>query len=172
MTDLKTLTIIVEPATFTMNRSGSVIGNIFLKLNGAYFPDHRWSDFPVPVLSWWMESILPILSGQQGQCDLLFMDGSQFIRLTATHNDVLSVAFLTTGLTDERPEPPYSPIEENGSRRSTDHEYDIFANPFITSLLDATDAVIEECAKRDFRSKYIAELGPLRDRLLSLIGDS
>ena len=167
----KTLTIIVEPATFTITRDGSVVGNIFFKLNGAFFPDYRWSDFPVPILSWWVEAVLHLISGDKKEEELLFMDGPQFVGVTALGSEMWGVTFLR-GLTERQPEPPYSPIEGNGSRQAKAHEYDVSVNPLIASLLEATDAVISECAKRDFRSDDIAELRPLRDRLANSMGNS
>jgi len=167
MSNVKALLVVTEPETFTRNQSGSVVGRIYLRLDGEYFPDNQWFDFPVPVLSWWMESLLRVLTGQQTECELLFMDGPQFLHLAASSPDVWSVAFLRDS-TDRRPEPPFSPEEPNRHKEGVQHEYEISAKPFMNSLLETAGVVIEECGKRDWHSQDIDELGRLRERLLAL----
>ena len=165
MTDRRTLSVVTEPKTFTMNASGSVLGRIYLGLDGEYFPDDEWYDFPVPVLSWWIECILNLLTGNGDECELLFMDGPQFLHVAADKRDVWSVAFFRD-LANRRSEPLFSPGE--ATRLGSDHKYEISAKQFVTSMLEAARVVIAECARRDWRSESIGELERLKDRLQAL----
>ena len=69
----------VRPATFEIGSGGSVVGVIFVTADGQPFPAGSWSDFPLVVLSWWLDSLL---SQGTGTKVLRFMEGPYYIEVS------------------------------------------------------------------------------------------
>jgi hypothetical protein len=62
-------TISVDLVSIEQCRSGSITGCVCLESEGTRFPEPGWSDFPVVILAWWLETL-------EGPEPLLrFMDG-------------------------------------------------------------------------------------------------
>jgi hypothetical protein len=67
--------IVVDTASLHRYESGSIIGRVFLRGATGSFPEERWSDFPVVVLSWWIDGLRELVSRQSNSFQGLFMDG-------------------------------------------------------------------------------------------------
>jgi hypothetical protein len=61
----------VNPASF--ERRLNITGEIWLDVDGFAFPSQSWSDFPVIILSWWLDALQSVRS--VGNAEFLFMDG-------------------------------------------------------------------------------------------------
>src|SRR5262245_23576462 len=72
--------------TFRQSRkAGNVTGVIFLELQHGPFPEAGWSDFPVIILSWWIEAWLQLeTSAKRREVQWRFMDGPYSATLTVT----------------------------------------------------------------------------------------
>jgi hypothetical protein len=67
--------VVVDASSLARSPSGSITGRIFLRSSAGEFPDARWFDFPVVVLSWWIEGLTRVVSGHSQSFTGLFMDG-------------------------------------------------------------------------------------------------
>lgn len=61
--------------------ASSVAARIWIELDGVSFPEASWYDFPVPILTWWIDELSKLLRGENGQAVLQFMDGPYEVRL-------------------------------------------------------------------------------------------
>src|SRR5437870_8693194 len=64
-----------EPGTFILNTSGLVFGVIWIEVGGQKFPFNRWTDFPVIILGWWLQSLVDLLGHTKELVRCSFMDG-------------------------------------------------------------------------------------------------
>lgn len=67
--------VVVDARSLSRSPSGSISGRIFLRGPAGEFPDADWFDFPVVVLSWWIEGLTRIASGHGRSFTGVFMDG-------------------------------------------------------------------------------------------------
>jgi len=62
----------VNPSTF--EKRLNITGEIWLQLGDFSFPTQSWTDFPVIILSWWLDA-LDTLHSANSATEFLFMDG-------------------------------------------------------------------------------------------------
>jgi len=80
--------IVVDLQTFQQGRaSGIVTGVICVELESGAFPDAGWSDFPVIILSWWVEALFQLETPTRLEVLWRFMDGPQGLTLTKVTGD-------------------------------------------------------------------------------------
>jgi hypothetical protein len=60
----------VDPETLSTN-GVTATGVIYFEHCGEYFPENGWSDFPVPILAWWLHELF----SDANPTRLDFMDG-------------------------------------------------------------------------------------------------
>lgn len=92
--------LLVNPESLFLSRSGKVIGEISISLNGQYFPEEHWSDFPVILLHMWASSVLNVWNGaSEARCrfmdgpfwfDLMALKSSWIVRCTDGHSPSVS----------------------------------------------------------------------------------
>lgn len=88
------LDVAVDLGDLERSEKGSIVGRLWLVLDGHGFPERRWSDLIVKVLGWWVEQLLQIES-EETTMTLQFMDGPYSARLRApSDGDVWSVSLL------------------------------------------------------------------------------
>ena len=126
---------------FRQGRSGNITGPIWLQIRGIQFPSAAWSDFPVVILGWWLEHVTSLRYGKnEARC--VFMDGPyEFIIANR------SAGLVHIQLIDRHVE-GHPPIEG-------------LIIPYLalqTSLCVAANAVVAECAHRDWKSKDVSTL--------------
>ena len=63
--------ICTNPTSF--EKRLNITGEIWLQLGSFAFPSESWSDFPVIILSWWLDALVSLRS--TGYAEFLFMDG-------------------------------------------------------------------------------------------------
>ncbi len=65
----------IEVVAERMHRSasGSISGVLAVEVNGRWFPERDWNDFPVVVLGWWLQSWRQVAQGSSAS--FRFMDG-------------------------------------------------------------------------------------------------
>jgi len=64
-----------------MLQSGSVVGALWLDLEGEAFPERGWIDLPVPVVTSWIEALRAFASPEPVRAELRFMEGPFELRL-------------------------------------------------------------------------------------------
>jgi hypothetical protein len=67
----------IDDASLSRFPGGPVIGRLHFDFAGHPFPDDRWDDFVVVILTWWLEAV----RSNDRAMVLRFMDGPYFIRL-------------------------------------------------------------------------------------------
>ena len=65
--------VAVDTASFRGAAYRNVTGVLAIRLDGIWFPEKVWSDFPVIVLGWWMSQTGQVSRGEAGE--FVFMDG-------------------------------------------------------------------------------------------------
>jgi hypothetical protein len=86
----------VKLATLYRSSSGSITGEIYFSVDGAAFPEEKWSDFPVVILGWWLEALGALRAGER-RVELDFMDGPYTLRVSSDSGDALSLEFTRNG---------------------------------------------------------------------------
>lgn len=61
--------------------AGPATGNVWLTIGGHAFPAHRWNDFIVVVLSWWVVAVLRLLRKTSERELVHFMDGPYAVEI-------------------------------------------------------------------------------------------
>jgi hypothetical protein len=67
--------VVVDTSSLRRSGMGSITGVVFLQGPAGAFPDDRWSDFPVVILSWWIEGLTAVAAGREMLFQGMFMDG-------------------------------------------------------------------------------------------------
>ena len=131
---------IVEVDTSTLERSSnrSITGIITIRAGGVSFPDTRWYDFPVIILSWWLEPVSSVLQDKTRVWNCRFMDGPISVRLEQQHED----SWTLLGLRNDR-------VEFTTS---------VSCRAFIDSLLETARQVLRECQRRGWQSRDVQTL--------------
>lgn len=82
----------IRTESLAQSSSGMITGEIFLEENGTFFPEERWNDFPVVILSWWLEALATVGVGAAVECR--FMDGPFLFRVSPLPGHMCRVEFL------------------------------------------------------------------------------
>ncbi|WP_437905088.1 hypothetical protein WME95_43075 [Sorangium sp. So ce327] len=134
------LSIIVDTETLSLTHNGPITGEVFIEYAGTIFPEARWSDFPVVILSWWCQATMRLINGAKHE-EFLFMDGS-FCFDISQDQDTWHVRCF------DDISPTSSPITQGSLNRLT----------FIESLLAAANSVVHACTERSWMSKDVISL--------------
>jgi len=134
------ITIEVDPSTLAISTSGSITGVIAIRTSDIVFPEAGWSDFPVVILSWWLEPVAQILAGNSKVWDCRFMDGPYSLRLEKEQNDI----WMLRGLYD---------------RRTVEFTATVSLAAFLNRLLSVAQKVLRESRKRGWQNTDIKNLG-------------
>jgi len=57
------------------SKMGGVTAPIYLAEENSFFPEEKWSDFPLIVLSWWGNEFCQLIEKKVGRAKCDFMDG-------------------------------------------------------------------------------------------------
>lgn len=68
---------------------GTIAGIFYVEINGLCFPEQDWSDFPVILLKWWIESLYRLK--YEKSVELAFMDGPYYINATKISDEIVEV---------------------------------------------------------------------------------
>ena len=69
------INIIFNSESVIEERSGKITGEIYFEINGQYFPEKGWNDFPAIILSWWIQEFLKFKRYKEKNIEFMFMDG-------------------------------------------------------------------------------------------------
>jgi hypothetical protein len=71
----------VDTQTFAV-QSGTVTGRIYLKCSDDLcFPERDWNDFPVIILTWWLDAMFAFVTALAPAVQLHFMDGPFSVKI-------------------------------------------------------------------------------------------
>ena len=127
--------VVVEPDSLRRSSGGTITGHLWLRWADADgssidFPEAGWADFPVPVLSWWLQALGELRVGSGAA--FRFMDGPHSI-----HIDLRGETLTLHG-----------------------HEMtlEVMATAFESRLREAASRVLSECDQRGWSSRDILQL--------------
>lgn len=145
------LDVAVDLSDLERSEKGSIVGRLWLVLDGHAFPDRRWSDLIVVVLGWWVEELLQT-QNEETAMTLLFMDGPYSVRLRApSEGDSWSVSLLRDR----------GPIDARREAAGT-----VELAQLRTAVLAAAHDVITACRKKGWSDDpEVTKLARLTDAL-------
>lgn len=95
--------VIVNKESLKINKSGAITGEIFFSINGRFFPEFAWWDFPIIILTWWFQALLELRNTQiAATSDFLFMDGPYFVRGINIGENKIKMTFAKRQLGGEK----------------------------------------------------------------------
>jgi hypothetical protein len=79
--------LIVDSTRLEKSSNHAVTVVIFWKVGNDSFPDEKWNDFVVVILSWWIEACLRLTHDSEREI-LRFMDGPYQVRIELDGKDL------------------------------------------------------------------------------------
>lgn len=87
--------IIIDMDSLHISKMKSITSEIYFSIGDKCFPEERWSDFPVVILTWWINVLLLIINSKVGLSDkFLFMDGPFYIKGKKSEEDIINLEFI------------------------------------------------------------------------------
>src|SRR5436190_394850 len=83
--------------SFARNSGGLVKGWIWIDVDDIAFPSTAWDDFPVIVVSWWIEAALSLIEETTSVGEFRFMDGPFLFTLEKTASNGMIVRLRRFG---------------------------------------------------------------------------
>jgi hypothetical protein len=128
--------VMVDPGSMERTQTGAVAGTLWLRCRDPrtdeqQLPETGWSDFPVPVLTWWLQALAQLASGHASE--LRFMDGPLVVKIEPRPVDRLAVLTSTLDL-------------------------ELSAAEFENCVRGAATSVLDECNRRNWSSRDILQL--------------
>lgn len=137
--------VVIDPRSFEGGSGAPISGIIYVELDGNAFPDGRWSDFPAVILGWWLDGMIRLRSRSAHTATLAFMDGPYLIEL------------------DGRSQTRWRAVAKRSAAHSTIVlESEVSGPQLIESIVRATDMVLSECDRRNWRGGDIEDLRGVR----------
>jgi hypothetical protein len=74
----------IQTDELSVSKSGAVTAPIYFHIEDQFFPEEGWSDFPLIILSWWLDEIAGLAEKQVFE----FMDGPFKIKTLRIGSDL------------------------------------------------------------------------------------
>lgn len=71
----QTIALKINPKSSGRSQAGVVWAGLCVDFGDRAFPDPRWSDFVVVVLTWWVDALTSLLRGKSRRQEVMFMEG-------------------------------------------------------------------------------------------------
>ncbi|CRK83375.1 hypothetical protein [Neobacillus massiliamazoniensis] len=86
----------IEVDLESLEKENHIIGNIYFSIDyHRFFPDHRWSDFVVIILSWWIKSLKGLIISDAGKTfEFDFMDGTPIVLGKKIETNIVEMTFF------------------------------------------------------------------------------
>jgi uncharacterized protein YkvS len=83
-----------------INNSNNILGEIYLEKNGyIYFPEEKWTDFVVIILSWWMKKLRSIKHVKCGEnIEVDFMNGPLMLIIEKINDNEVNLTGIKRNL--------------------------------------------------------------------------
>ena len=130
-----------------------VVGRIWLEIDGDWFPESGWDDFPVVILGWWLKAVKPLIANQAAKCECLFMDGPYKFEITAREPTSWIVTCIKDGMDGE----------ETLLETKTDPKI------LVDEMLSAARVVVDLCHQRGWESTDLSTLEREVDSVQNMI---
>lgn len=114
--------------------SGLVHAGVYIQIDESSFPNKTWSDFAVVINSWWCEAALRLLAGKTEYAEFRFMEGPYLAEVSPVTGPTWQIKC----------------VEVQASGRVTHYQDSIDSGPFVQSLLDSAEAILDLCRQRNW----------------------
>lgn len=131
----------IEPESFQKLESQSIIGIIYFDFGRYQFPEEKWNDFIVVILSWWLSALREIVFGNGKQQELRFMDGPFYLSINRVDKFFCRIECLG------------QEIEENAEFSG---EY--MLAEVVDTVLNAARLVANTCSKKGWTTSDVYDL--------------
>jgi len=125
---MKRAALNLTDGSFARSGGGLVYAELALHVDELRFPDSRWTDFVVVILTWWCSGLSRLLAGERDPIDVRFMEGPYLVVLGPISQELIHMVLV-----------------EAGSKRRICGETDADARTLIRSVLSASDRTPTEC---------------------------
>jgi hypothetical protein len=139
---MQPLVVNIDVATMYPASNGRIGGRIWLQLGTLLFPEVVWFDFPVPLLTSWLQGVRSLCEGRQTSVAHEFLDGPFRATLSVISSSEWCVTLVEDCL--------------QGWRERGQGSFDPKA--FLESLLDSSEAVLKVCDAKRWTSSHVEEL--------------
>ena len=139
MTDF---TLIFDDSCLRRSTFGSITAPLYFEFGDYQFPEAGWSDFPVVILGWWLESYSKFLKGWQDTAEFQFMDGPMLVRLESCQNQNVRLQC----------------IEQGKSAELVENTILISADEITKAIVAASSKLLSACDERKWHSDDIDNL--------------
>ncbi|MCP5348374.1 MAG: hypothetical protein H7A04_16095 [Pseudomonadales bacterium] len=140
----------IDCSTLERSRTGTITGELAVRVEGEWFPERQWNDFPVVVLEWWLAALLDLRAADS--VDLRFMDGPFLVRLSPQHQSM----FRLEGV-------------EDGQIRRVNVATEVSIRQVYDSIIRAAQLVDKACTERGWSSDDVRRL---QSTLHKAVGDA
>ena len=125
--DCSAVLVCANPTSF--EKPLNITGEIWLQLGSVAYPSQSWSDFPVIILSWWLDALASLRS--TGNAEFLFMDGPHLFEVvTSDRNSLLRC------------------LDHTADERQCVHEIPIDVDELCSQVINAARTAVRECRRR------------------------
>lgn len=142
--------VMITPENFVKRRL--VSGPIWLIVDSVSFPGNGWPDFPVVILGFWLTNLQSVVVGSSQNCECPFMDGPfQFeVRVVGLNEWTLNL------------------VERTANRKKFVLTATVDASVVLSQIVNAAQAVVNLCRKRDWADDDLITLEGLIPQLKGL----
>src|SRR5215831_16891236 len=117
----------VNPSTFTKRLN--ITGEIWLQVGDFSFPAQSWSDFPVIILSWWLDALMLLRSRRNAE--FLFMDGPYLFEVSGNNGHCLLRC-----------------LHHTADEKHCVREISVNVDALSLQIVNAASLVVRECRQR------------------------
>ncbi|MGZ3437999.1 MAG: hypothetical protein ACXVDD_00700 [Polyangia bacterium] len=142
----------IDPFTSGRTAAGLVFAGVGVRIGDFVFPDEKWTDFVIVILSWWAEAVMGLLHGSERTAELRFMEGPYVAELRAGGGPSWRVSFV-----------------EDRLKRRVVYETDIERTSFAQSILAASNEALALCRSRSWWSIDADQLTATAESLRHLL---
>lgn len=143
---MEKIKIPIDNSTFRITSSGLVTGEVWVAVSEKEFPEARWNDFVLPILSWWCEGFLELKSHKDDGVEFTFMDGPYTFYISKADNKLDIDCFRNLS---------YEPVE---NKLFWSEKTSSTANQFGSELLKACKIVLDFCERSGLKNSDTEDL--------------
>lgn len=144
-----------ESLAIGSNISKSITGEIYFDIGGKIFPELRWNDFVVIILTWWIQSLSKLMISDIGTtCEFQFMDGPFVVRGMKAEDNIVDLEF----------------VQQKFKNEKKFFKVRCSIEQFKNSLMFTSRKVIKLIKKKKWDTKEIRELSSIIETIRKTIG--
>jgi hypothetical protein len=125
---------------------GTISGVVYLKAGEIPFPEERWTDLIVCVLTEWLDTVLRIARGSSWEERFHFLDGPFAVDLVLMERGAIRARFIECRLTGD----------------IVTHESDTDSESLLNNACEIADHVLFECDRLGWSSPNLDSLAEVR----------